>query len=301
MSLTAGQYELDGWVFGAGTPYHLAPGGVDFGTAEVQVEDTAVGYGDGNVFGVDSLRGRSIQFTFQVYVDSQANRDVVALDTATALAVKWRGDDARRTPGKVLPLRMCLAGDRTRVVYGRPRRVASTVRRAQYDGGWVPMVAAFNTIDDLFYVDSPAILVLQQYSAPTDTGLSGPWQDPLGDSGVSTAPRPGFIEAGGSVDTRWIEITFEGPSVNPTCEIVGVGSVTWRGSLSAYDVARLQVHPSLRSFTLNGSGSLFGGLRGTPLDDFVLPPGRQEIRYTAIDATNTSKMTVIARGAHPHP
>lgn len=295
------QIRMNSLWFGAGTTIHLAPGGLDLGSYEVRTEDTDLTGDDGIVFGRDTRSGRTISLALQAYVDPQSGQMVRLLDDVEQFQAHWRSDTVRDRSGWVSDLALCLAPGRERVAFGRPRNVAFTPVKNLYSQGAMAGVATFATIDDLFY-STAVSYTLRQYTAPADSGLTAPLVAPLQEvASAAVGERLTLMTIPGTLRTRMVEIEFVGPSTDPWCEVVGVGKVGWRGSLGAGQTLRLRTHPAFRVVTMNGARTMFGRVVGMPLDDFALLPGRNEVRYTANDPGNSSRMTITARGAYTSP
>lgn len=59
------QWELDGFLFGEGTRFRLAPD-LDFGSADIRPQDAPRPQFDGDLFGRDTLGGPELSFVFTI-------------------------------------------------------------------------------------------------------------------------------------------------------------------------------------------------------------------------------------------
>lgn len=285
-ALAEGEYELAGLVFGGFTDYRVT--GFDTGRRTYRTQDQPVSRGDGRLMGRDELEPRTLSGTIMCEAAGDP-AGVRALERALSRA--WSGEGVRRIPGANMPLRMRGVGsDQTRRVFGRPRHYHAP--EGDVVLGSMPVEAEFAAVDSLFYADSPVGVSLDIITTQ-DTGLAGPWADPLADSGVGTS-RPGLVDVPGLVATPHVVVRWEGPVTHPGFEIVGVGSVTLRTSLVDGESLELGLHPSMRYARRSGGGSAAGAVTGTDLDEMWLPTGQQEVRYHGLDTTASSSMLFTA-------
>lgn len=291
--LAEGEMETGGLVAGGFTDYRVT--GFDPGRRSYRTQDQPVPRGDGRLMGRDELEPRALQGSITCRAPGDPGR---ARELERQLAAAWSGDQVRRTPGGNTSLRIRPVGSaETRRVFGRPRNYSVDETEAVF--GFLRATAQFAAVDSLFYADDPVGLSLDIVTTQ-DTGLAGPWQDPLADAGVGSS-RPGIVDVPGLVPTPHIEVAFDGPVTHPGFEIVGVGTITVRVELLSGQRVELGLHPSMRRARRNPGGSVAGKLAGANLEDMWLPPGLQEVRYHGLDTTASSSMSFTAYPAFPSP
>ncbi|CAL9666643.1 hypothetical protein SUDANB145_07194 (plasmid) [Streptomyces sp. enrichment culture] len=70
-------------------------------------------------------------------------------------------------------------------------------------------------------------------------------------------------------------------------------------SLSAGQWVEIDTRPSARTVTRDNGGNASAYLSpASRIDQFVLPPGQSEMRWTAYDSTNTARMRLTWRDAY---
>jgi hypothetical protein len=277
------QFELDGMIFGRGTPWKVLAW--DTTSAEVRTQDSSRPRRDGIYFGRDRKAGAT--WTFDV-VANRLLDEAEALTLLGPLSMAWSGDDVRERPNAVVPLRYSIGG-RARRVYGRPRRFSPVWDTMVV--GRLPVVMDFQCRDHLFYDDVERTLVLDQVPVGS-TGLTEPLSEPL-----STQPfgsRPGVVNNVGDAPTPLV-VRFDGPSTDPSLSLTGGDAIELRISLATSD--SVTVDTDAGTVLLNGTGNVSGKLTRASRF-FRLPPGNQELRYAALDPTATSKAAVTYRPAY---
>lgn len=299
--LEDGQYEVDGFVFGAGTPYVVTlfdDDGLTVRPSEVDNE-----YDDGVRFGVDLFD--SLVCTLEAVVETAGG--VPSWDAVRAWRKAWRGDTVRRTPGAVTTLRRKVPGMDTRKVYGRPRKFTPVMSRRS-GVGLVPVVADFKAADDRWYADEATVEVLSILPASTGGIVTAPGGGIV--SPITTAAateRPGIVTNVGDVDA-WPVVTFRaGPGaalLNPSLEYVVDGATVWRvefdASLAAGRTVTVDTRPWVRT-VLRDDGAAWGKKRtraSTPLREVVVPPGQGTVLFRGTDTSGTAQAEVSFEAAY---
>lgn len=294
--LTDGQWQLVypgvDTRFGDNTTYILvAPPGIE--PADPATQDTAHAVGDGTVFGRDARPGQTITFELGVHEWSEET----GTDAHARLQAAWRGDPIRDTPGAVAELHVRRAS-RERLVYGRPRRFASTF--AQIPSlGYSGITCDFVCADDLWYDAAATTLVLSLVPPPSG-GLLPPLIPPLRTTAATT--RPGLAHIGGLVNT-WPVITIAGPVAAPTVTVTGVWSLALDTTLGWDQTVTIDTRPWARTVTRNDGANLAGKLTRSSvrLSRAWLPADTvTEVIFGGVDPTGTSRLTVSWRNAYPH-
>lgn len=242
--------------------------------------------------GVDYLESGTLTLTL---CSSPGARDDAAANAAVSEFVRaWRLG-LREGPGRLAPLSVS-AGGRTRVVYGRPGRIAppdpgSTAMRQ----GVAMLTAEFRILDPVVYAaESEGVTI--SVVPKTLGGIIAPVVTPVTTTLTSdTSYR--FISVGGDADAPFA-VTFHGPATDPKVVVDGV-EVGLVGSV-AYD-EDVTVDGRARTVELaNGQPAASRLSRGTRIDRMTLPPGEHEISFTATDRTGTARATVSVTPAFYH-
>ncbi len=280
-------FTLGAVSFGDGQLVTVA--GFDPGAAAWRTQDTPEPMGDSVAFGRDYLEGPT--WAFQMLVKRPMD-PVAALAASEQLAGVWRNQAGRHTPGAVLALRYGLPG-RVRVVYGRPRRWAASVDNRMVSGV-IPITADFQCADALHYSDVEDRVDVGLVPASFG-GLVSPFVSPLTTVGGST--RTGVVDVGGTAPA-WCRVRLTGPGTNLLVR-VGAWEFGLAGSLAAGEWVEASGAPWAR-MVLRQDGTSGGSLltRRTRLSQLQLTPGRTEVLFTGIDATNTAKASVWWRPAY---
>src|SRR5690606_3753126 len=224
------QFQLGRVVFGRDLPIEVRV--FEVGAAEAELGDTDLPGQDGMVFGRDAKRGSDITFELSVL-----RRDP---DEARALfgelAAEWDAAAARRTPRRVVALRIRQPGSRTVVVYGRPRSLEVTSSAALRKVGRIDATATFQAADSLFYgevgEEGAARQITLTLVASAGGGIVWPvtWPITWGTQGQ----RQDAVVNRGDAPT-WPVITIYGPVANPSVELVGTGRVLRLDTTLAFD------------------------------------------------------------------
>lgn len=285
VNLADKQFDLGGFVFGAGTTWGTRAPSIE--AATVRTHDVPVPAMDGVRQGREYRGSRRWTFDFRIVTGAADPFAVVGpLETA------WLANDARFDAGEPVVLRYARAGE-TRRVYGRPRKFAAVLEHTD-PAGFTEATGEFVTMDHLFYADEPVGVDVGLFARST-TGVTGPVTGPGTETGVA-ATQNGTVTVGGDVPTRLIHVRFEGPCTDPGLKVVGRGEFFAHITLGPSDVFDVAVHPSLRAATLNGAGDFTGTLSGN-FDELSLAPGVNSLRFVADNLTTLARMVVTAHPA----
>jgi hypothetical protein len=180
--LSAGQYSIDGLVFGSGQMISIAKTEISPGAAVTQ--DTQLIANDGRRFGFDVLPGMAVIFTGQAF--QQGDTGLAQMNAYDTFAATWGRKAVRRTPGAVSTLRMYYRGSSvTRRVYGRGRACTPVLGLASQ--GYIPFTAEFDCADSVFYGDVLNSFTLGTAYAFTGGGVAPPLTPPVALAAVQTA------------------------------------------------------------------------------------------------------------------
>ncbi|RZT87454.1 hypothetical protein EV383_4378 [Pseudonocardia sediminis] len=288
------QWELDGSLlmgrgqFRDGTKYIV--GTPEFGEADVRDDPTNAPRADGQIWGRGHRGGRTI--TLEITVDCYTKAEGRA--AAAALEAAWDAESVRSVPGAVSVLRWNWAGEPRRV-YGRTGKLAPT---STFDHqGRIDYVAEFNTVDNLYYGDSTAQLVVPFVPAQLG-GLIGPQTG--GWAATTAGIASGQLSVSGS-KPAWLSWTVRGPIQQPTIELVGMWSATLNTTI-AYDQAiTVEPTPWARGVRRVSDGANFAGdftATSQRLSQMRVPPGTAQVLLRGFDPTGTSSVTTSVRPAH---
>lgn len=296
-ALADGQYEVDGLLMGAETPYVVREF-EDGGVPGRRAGDEPNEYDDGVTWGRDRFEGMSL--TFDVLVESAADdswADVAAM-TAT-----WRGDRVRNTPQAQQVVRVKRPGAATRRAYGRSRACVP-VRSRNTGVGLVPVAATFECADDRWYADDPDGVTLGVVPATTGglitlegRGLTAPLTT------AAAGARPGVLTVPGDTAT-WPVVTFTGPVSRPSLELRVDGVRSWLIDLDVTladgESITIDTHPWARTVLRNDGANLATArtIASTPLRRCVIPPGPSVVIFRGTSPSGTATCAVTWRPAY---
>ena len=265
---------------------------VELDLGEMRTGDVEWPIRHGSRPGVDYLESGTLTLTL---CSSPGARDDAAANAVVSEFVRaWRLG-LREGPGRLAPLWVSVGG-RSRVVYGRPGRLAPPAPGSNAMKQGVAMLTAEFRILDPFVYAAESEDVTVSVVPKTLGGIIAPVFTPITTTLTSdTSYR--FITVGGDADATFA-VTFHGPATDPTVIVNGteVGLV---GSV-AYD-EDVTVDGRARTVELaNGQPAASRLSRGTRIDRMTLPPGEHEIAFTATDRTGTATATVSATPAFYH-
>lgn len=283
------RFDLDGYGFGCGTTVEVTD--LDLGTADTRSQDADLDGDDARLFGRD--RRTPATWSFVLTVKEPDRRPEVAtaraLATLGGLQAAW-DPELRTQPRAVSVLRYQL-GDRTRRIYGRPRRFTPVLTNLIF--GRVPVVADFARADTLHYDDVEQSVTADLTGSTNPLGISSPVRSPFAATfGLWTAPSRTAVVRGDR--PTWPILEFRG-GVNPWAEVAG-----WRcrllASLNWDEVVVVDTRPWVRSATLRGSYMPLD--RGSRLAEMSIPPGNWPVRYGNDSSLGQPSVTVRWRNAH---
>lgn len=310
-ALDEGQYEINGFVFGTRdiwwkpNPYLVKTFGITPGTllsgaggsltggSTTTSSDASLPSEDGTKFGRDYYTGMLLSLSIEVW-----QRGTHVYDEIGALKGVWRARALRETSTTVTTLRM-RNGDRTRLVYGRPRNFKETYGAVEH--GFAPIDCDFQCVDEVFYDD---VLTIQ------DIGLQNPPVDGL--TFPNTLPfrlaqfQENFttVHVGGDSET-WPMFVIHGPVTNPTIQYDNTWVITLLTSIDHTQTITIDPRPWFRRTQLSGAGitNLSGAYtQDSPvMREMRFAPGQHTVLYGGLDPTLTSYLTVSWRSANGSP
>jgi len=288
------QYDMAGALMGLGTVVDVIDV-TGLGRAPVRDSDIDQPGADGVFPGPDYWAGRQVQFDAAVKTpgDPAAAQDAVA-----ALQAGAADPAVRLVGGAVTTLRIKRPGRPTKVLYGRVRKVDPTDENLLH--GYVPLNIEFLATDAIFYADTDSVVEIP-LGWLSGGGFTAPVQAPIHvTSGSTPADRPGWVFNNGDTDTYPV-IRITGPCSNVTVIHVESGRTLALPTLvlTAGQWVELDARPGRNSVLRDNGGNAETYLSAASrLDLFFLPPGRSEMRWTAVDPTNTSRLRLTWRDAY---
>lgn len=282
-------YSMDDLTWGRGT--NLFVESLDYGTAQIQANDTPLPRADGLRFGRDYFSGRTLTWKINALTDPTYG---LALDAVQRMAGAWRGDRWRNDPGALTCVRM-VRGDRARRVFGRPRRFASESVYAQL--GWAPITCDFQAVDDVFYSDTEYSNTVGLGGTDSAGGFKFPTTFPM--SSLAESQREAEVLIQGDAPT-WLTFLIRGPIVKPVIRLTGEWQLTADITLLAGQTLLIDSRPWSRCIKLNGVTNVAGCLTvdSPRLSDLRLSPGLHEATIQGTDATATASLSTVWRTAH---
>lgn len=294
--LEESQFELNGYRFGRDLPVEVTV--FDAGMPDVEVGDLPVPGQDGTVFGRDTKAGMDI--TFELSVNRRGPEQAKA--EWAQLAARWDAESTRSRSRRVVPLRIRTPGNRTVVVYGRPRDLERTSNLALLKVGRVDLTGTFQAADHRFYAeDSEGGAHSITLTLVTDAGGGIRWPVEWPITWGSQGVRQDAVVNRGDAPT-WPVITFYGPVAQPSIELVGTGRRLSLDTTLAFDQSiTLDTRPWERTILRDDGASFAGVARGAALSDFRLPVGQTTLAYRGTDLSGQSRCVISWRDAHSTP
>lgn len=283
--LEDGQHQLGTVLIGHATTVPIAA--IEgLGQPTVRAQDIEPPGEDGLWLGTDYYAGRVLRIDAGIKTPGSQTQALDKLaelqDDADTTAVRGQG-------GTTMDLRLKFPGRDARVVRGRIRKLEPDLSKAVH--GWIRLDVEFQAQDHLYYADT-AESTSMPLGSLTEGGLTFPMMFPLTIAGEASAiARPGFLQVDGTAST-WPVLRVNGPCANPTITHMGSGrTVTVQTTLAAGEWVELDTRPGWRTVLRENGGS--APLTPTSrIDEFVLTPGLNEIRWSATDPTLTSTLAV---------
>ncbi|MEU6475338.1 hypothetical protein ABZ858_00335 [Streptomyces sp. NPDC047017] len=264
------------------------------GPAELRTQDVPNPADDGAFPGVDLYAPRVIRIEAGIRTPGDPG---AALDKLAEIEAVTSDAKIRRTAGALAMLRIRWPGRPTRVLFGRIRR-AEAVSTADAIHGWIPLDLEFNALDPRFHDDQVSSVTLPLDISQDNEGFAAPVQAPITTGIAKPETRPGWVVNDGKAGA-WPSVRITGPVSNPRILHVESGrTLDLDITLGVGERIDIETRPGTRWVLRNGSGNAASALSGASrLDLFQIPPGRSEIRWTAADYTNTTRLTVSWRSA----
>lgn len=298
--LQESQFEIGGYRFGRDLPVEVTV--FDVAGAETQVGDLDLPGQDGTVFGRDTKTGSEL--TFELSVNTRTPDD--AKHEWGELSTRWDAATVRSRPRQVVPLRIRTPGQRSVVVYGRPRSLERTSSLALMKVGRIDAVATFQCADAYFYADTGVdgeggarSITLTLVTSAGSGGIVWPVTWPLvwGTQGMR---QDTVVNSGDS--PSWPVITFHGPVAQPSIELVGTGRRLSLDTTLAYDRSiTIDTRPWARTILRDDGASFAGVARGASLSEFQLPVGQTVLAYRGTDLSGQSRCVIEWRNAYSSP
>ncbi|PBC72240.1 MULTISPECIES: phage tail domain-containing protein [unclassified Streptomyces] len=294
IDLEEGQWDLGGILMGTGTPVRFKEiTGLGWpGTRDSDVDQPSA---DGAFPGPDYYTARTIEFDANIRVPGNGPACEAILAQMQAAA-----DDPtiRLVGGATMPLRVRRPGSDTRRVNGRLRRLAPEMATAIH--GFIPVDMAFEATDPTWYGDAEQTVDIP-LGWMTGGGFTAPVFAPIFvTSATEAAVRPGWVTNAGTRST-WPVLRIQGPCSNVTITHVASGRTLTLPTLTltAEQWVELDTRPGRLSVVRENGGNAETYLSpASRLDQFSLPPGQSEMRWTAVDPTNSARLSVTWRDAY---
>ncbi|WP_316521117.1 hypothetical protein [Kitasatospora brasiliensis] len=287
------QLDVAGVLIGHGTDVLIED--IDgIGTPERRAGDRPIPDEDGNYPGKDTYAPRTLRITAGIRTPGNP---AAGLDQLAELE-RAADTKVRLTPGATDVLRIRRPGQPVRRQYGRLAGVEA-ISLADAPFGWIPIHVTFVALDPAWYADTPSGLNLGlDVSNQRGQGFGAPLRAPMTTGTADPKARPGWALNTGNRPT-WPTVRITGPVVNPKVWIEGTDAVLDLAVvLGDGETLDIETRPGTRTVIRNGLGSAAGALtRASRLDAFAIPPGRSEVRWTAQDATGTSRLALTWRDA----
>lgn len=293
LSLSEWQIDFGGVLIGHKTAVSISD--VEgLGAAELRTQDVLNPADDGAFPGVDLYAPRTVRIEAGIRT---AGDPAAALDKLAEIEAVAANAAIRRTAGALAQLRLRWPGRGTRVLFGRIRR-AEAVSTAQAIHGWIPLDLEFTALDPRLHDDEISSVTLPLDFSNSSEGFTAPLVAPITTGIATPETRPGWVINDGNTGA-WPTIRITGPVANPRILHVDSGRVLDLDiTLGVGERIDIETRPGTRWVLRNGSGNAASALSGASrLDLFQIPPGRSEIRWTAADYTNTTRLTVSWRSA----
>lgn len=287
------QIEIGGVVIGKGTSVKLQEVG-GFGRAPLrQSADADNPTGDGVFAGPDYYDARVVKIDCAVKIPGDP---AACLDVVAALQAVADDPSVRLVGGATQELRVQMPGRITKVLNGRLNVCEPTLAQVIY--GWVPLDLEFRATDPRFYGDEDNSLSLALSYLGTG-GFTAPVVAPIHVGGSGSTLRPGWLTNTGNAPS-WPVFTIAGPCSNPVITDVGSGqSIALNGTIPLGSTVTIDTRPDRRSVTWGNGGNASGLLTAQARIDLMqIPVGTSEIRWTAVDLTNTARLSVVWRNAY---
>ena len=266
---------------------------VEIGEPNADYQDDVHPNVDGEIMGIDRLRGFNVIFNGRILDDGlQATKWSKPMDLYRELVKVWRADNIRRRPGVYANL---INIDRQKVAYGRPRQIAQ--RNTILRKGVLDFVATFKTIGPNWFdlAEKQATVTVNE---GTSVGLDTPITPPFTTIGQTIDDAD--VDNDGDLET-WPVIELYGPGSGWDLDLRQGGVNLWRcsieGRLAHDEVMTIDTRPWARSATINGNPAN-GRLRGASITEMWIPVGNFKFRLRVRSDTGTAYAKVYWRDAY---
>jgi hypothetical protein len=271
-----------GYAFGIGLDVSIDDEGFIPGEDEWIDEDESNPRRGGTSHGRDTLQGPL--WAFNLHVDRDDRYE--ALETLGEFKTAWRAMHIRQTPGAVLPLRYQI-GQRTRRIYGRPRRLAAPPSN-RILGGFVPITVDFSAVDGYTYDDVEQLVTLSLQSG-SEGGFVFPLEFPFTTLPVGLSQQQAIN--GGDADTYPV-VRFNGPVDNPSLETDDWVLALDLG-IAAGNYVEVDLRPWALTVLLNGESSVSGALgRRTYMSAMKFEPGIHDMVFRGSSVSSSATCEV---------
>lgn len=285
------QWELGGVVFGYNQPIDhdrdVAPS--DY---SMRTEDQPNPGHDGLSMGTDLIEPGVWQF--KLFVNEYEEAD--ALAALGAIKKVWRGDAYRKEPGAATELRYRLA-DRTRVVYGRPRRFTAPLG-VEYLGGKIDITADFQTVSEMFFDDVESSIWVG-HAEPETGGFVAPFTTPLQTETTPSVAQPYAFTVGGELATPAV-VEFHGPLEDSGLLIDGQPFIAFQRDIPADTVVTVDARPWVTAVSRQDGGGVAGLLSPrSRMPRMQLEPSSHSATLLGSSPDGTGRARIRWRGAYP--
>jgi hypothetical protein len=292
--LTDYQIDLGGTLLGPGTAIDIIEV-TGIGRPPVRDNDADQPSADGVFPGPDYYAARQIQIDAAIKVPADP---AGCLNLLAQLEQGCSDAAVRLVGGTTMALRLQWPGRPTKRAFGRVRKIDPTMRQAIH--GYVPLDIEFLATDPLWYADTESTTEIP-LGWLTGGGFAAPVVAPIYvQNGTVAANRPGWVTNSGTADT-WPVIRITGPCANASITHVPTGRQLKMPTLNlaAGQWVQIYTRPGQRSVVRENGGNAAALLSpDSRLDQFSLPPGQSEMRWTAFDNTNSARLRLTWRDAY---
>jgi hypothetical protein len=293
IELTDGQIDWFGIPLGPGTSINI----IDIsglGRPSTRDNDTDQPSADGAWPGPDYYAPRQVQI--DAAIKTPGNRD--ACETLLA-QIQEAADDptVRLVGGATQALRYKRPGRTVKRLYGRVRRIDPEIGQAKH--GYIPLDLEFLGTDPTWYADEEQVTEIP-LGWLTGGGFAAPVTAPIHvQDGTTAADRPGWVTNNGTTDT-WPIIRITGPVATVTVTHVPTGRqlVMPTLNLDAGQWIEIDTRPGRCTVLRENGGTADVLSPSSRIDEFALPPGQSEMRWTGFDSTITARLRLTWRDAY---
>lgn len=294
LELNDWQYDLGGVLIGTGTSVQVIET-TGLGRPPVRDNDVDQPSMDGQWAGPDYWAARQVQIDAAIRVpgDAQACHDMVA-----SLQGVFDQPAVRLVGGQGMAFRIKRPGRPVKQLTVRVRKLDPEYKQVIH--GYVPLDIELLAHDPVFYADEETTTEIP-LGWLTGGGFAAPVVAPIYvQDGTVAADRPGWVTNSGTSDA-WPIIRITGPCANVTVINAATGRTLSLPTLNLFagQWVEIDTRPGYRTVTTQSGGNASVYLSpASRIDLFSLAPGTSEMRWTAFDATGTSRMRLTWRDAY---